>query len=150
MDGAGGHDKKRNNKKRKSKKMKTENQPAVVIPNHVVILCLIVFEALTTYTTPAGVQRFGDYPDGLLSHGAEMLQHTRHTAFYLAYNGLLSAIRIRLYVPHAGPHAGPHVYPDFISDVQMHTTQAAIVHHMDNFTTIASQICEIAYAASTV
>jgi hypothetical protein len=144
--GPGGSDKKRNSKKRNSKKMKIEDLPVAPIR----MLSMMVFEASPSYmwSDAVGVQRFDDYPDGLECNGAESLQHTRHCAFYLEYDGLQSAIRIRFYehTPPPDCHGtrtildGHQVYPEYLPDTLMKTTPTVRVHELNDFASIATQV----------
>ena len=131
------------------RKVKNEKQEAAAIPENR-LLSMIVLEALSLYrwSVAVGGQPFDVYSEGLVCHGAEQLQDTRHCAVYLAYDGLLSAIRIRFYVHTSPPDChgtraildGPQVYPEYIPDAQMLTTPAVIVHELNDFASVATQV----------
>ena len=55
-------------------------------------LSMIMFSALPTYKIEGVVRRFAVYRYNLLDTGADQLQGTRHTAYYITFDGVESSM----------------------------------------------------------
>jgi hypothetical protein len=79
---------------------------------------MIIFSALQGYTTKGVDRGFEVYRNNLQDTGAEQLERTRHTAYYIPFDGVESGMEILFYVSHYD-----RTYPQYITEKDMHGTQ---------------------------
>jgi hypothetical protein len=111
-------------------------------------LSMIAFSALQTYAIGGVVKWFEVYRNSLFDTGAEHLKETRHTAYYIPFDGIGSGMEVLFYVP-LSP-TPPHSLPQYINENDMERSEPnkrrkgdvadAIVHYCQDFRDLAANV----------
>ena len=109
---------------------------------------MIIFSALQGYTTKGVDRGFEVYRNNLQDTGAEQLEGTRHTAYYIPFDGVESGMEILYYVSYH-----ERTYPQYITERDMERKEPnetngiwhaddsdAYVHYCNNFRQLATNV----------
>ena len=106
---------------------------------------MIMFSALQGYTIKGVDRRFEVYRNNLSDTGAEQLEETRHTAYYIPFDGVESGMEILFYVFNTD-----RAYPQYITEKDMERSEpnkkregdvsGAYVHYCQEFRELATNV----------
>ena len=109
---------------------------------------MIIFSALQGYTIKGVDRGFEVYRNNLQDTGAEQLEGTRHTAYYIPFDGVESGMEILYYVSYH-----ERTYPQYITERDMERKEPnetngiwhaddsdAYVHYCNNFRQLATNV----------
>ena len=106
---------------------------------------MIIFSALQGYTIKGVDRGFEVYRNNLQDTGAEQLEGTRNTAYYIPFDGIVSGMEILFYVSHYD-----RTYPQYITEKDMERSEpnkkregdvsGAYVHYCQEFRELATNV----------